>query len=122
MLARISSVGTATFEGMTTTPDIITKYYAAATTGDLDSLVACFVPTAEVVDEGQSYHGLDEIRGWREDLASAFTYTLDITGVAATGDQAWVVSTHLEGTFPGGVVDLDQRFTLEGGLIASLAI
>jgi hypothetical protein len=33
----------------------------------------------------------------------------------------YVVSTHLEGDFPGGVVDLQQRFTLVGELVADLA-
>lgn len=107
---------------MSTTPDVINRYYAASAAGDLDTLVACFAPAADVVDEGQSYHGLDEIRGWRESLASRFSYTLDITGIEQTDDVEYVVSTHLEGDFPGGVVDLAQRFVLTDGLISALSI
>jgi hypothetical protein len=32
------------------------------------------------------------------------------------------VTNHLEGDFPGGVVDLRYRFVLAGGLIAELEI
>ncbi len=39
-----------------------------------------------------------------------------------TSDDEFLVSTHLEGDFPGGVVDLDQRFTLAGGRISGLFI
>ncbi|MCW2857018.1 MAG: hypothetical protein JWR52_2633 [Marmoricola sp.] len=112
----------ATVETMSIAPDIINRYYAASSAGDIDTLVACFTPDADVVDEGQSYHGAEEIRAWRESLASRFTYTLEITGVEQTGEDAYVVSTHLEGDFPGGVVDLDQSFSLVDGLISALRI
>lgn len=105
---------------MATTPDVITRYYEAA--GDLETLLDCFAPDAHVRDEGHDYHGITEIRGWREGLASRFTYTTEITGAEATGDREYLVTTHLEGDFPGGVVDLDQRFTLAGDKIADLAI
>lgn len=55
-------------------------------------------------------------------MASRFTYTSEITRVEPASDQDYVVPTHLEGDFPGGVVDLDQRFTLADGLIADLSI
>ena len=107
---------------MTTVPDVISRYYDAAAAGDLDALINCFTTDAHVRDEGRDYHGVDEIRGWREGVASRYTYTTEITGVVPTGDQQFVVTTHLEGDFPGGVVDLDQRFALSGGLIADLSI
>ena len=53
---------------------------------------------------------------------SRFTYTSEITRVEQTGDQQYLVSTHLEGDFPGGLVDLDQRFTLDDGLISDLSM
>jgi hypothetical protein len=33
-----------------------------------------------------------------------------------------VAVNHLEGSFPGGVVDLAYRFTMDGDLIAELVI
>ena len=107
---------------MTTIPDVIARYYAAAAAGDLDALIGCFAADAHVRDEGHDYHGVAEIRGWRDGLASRFTYTTEITKAEQTDDGTYVVSTHLEGDFPGGVVDLDQGFTLVDGLISDLAI
>jgi hypothetical protein len=116
------SVGVARFGPMTTVPDVISRYYAAAAANDLDTLIGCFTADAHVLDEGRDYHGVSEIRTWRESVASQFSYTTEITGTKQTGDREYVVSTHLEGDFPGGVVDLDQRFTLAGELISDLSI
>ena len=107
---------------MTTLPDVIRRYYATSASGELAELLTCFSPDAHVRDEGRDYHGLDEIRGWREGVATRFTYTTEITGVEQLDDETYLVHTHLEGDFPGGVVDLDQRFEVEGGLIRDLAI
>ena len=107
---------------MTTVPDVISRYYAAAAANDLDTLIGCFTADSHVLDEGRDYHGVAEIRTWRESVASQFSYTTEITGTEQTGDREYVVSTHLEGDFPGGVVDLDQRFTLAGELISDLSI
>ena len=107
---------------MTTIPDVIDRYYEASASGDLDTLLACFQPDAHVRDESHDYEGIAEIRGWRESVASRFTYTTEITRVERASDQVYVVSTHLEGDFPGGVVDLSQRFALVDGLIADLSI
>ena len=116
------SVGAGSFCHVTTTPDVITRYYAASEAGDIDALIGCFTPHAHVLDEGHDYHGVVEIRSWRESLASRFTYTTEITGAEQSGDGEYLVHTHLEGDFPGGVVDLDQRFTLADGLISDLSI
>ena len=57
---------------MSQIPSIISDYYSASDAGDIARLVACFSNRATVVDE---------IHGWRESPASAFTHTLAITGV-----------------------------------------
>ena len=107
---------------MTALADVISRYYAASSSGELDALLACFSADAHVRDEGHDYYGADAIRGWREGVATRFTYTTEITGVEQVGDDTFVVRTHLEGDFPGGVVDLDQRFTVTEGLISDLVI
>lgn len=116
------SVAAPSIEIMATIPDVISRYYTAAAAGDLDSLIACFAVDAHVLDEGSDYNGVDEIRGWREGVATKYTYTTTITAVEASGEGAYVVSTHLQGDFPGGVADLEQRFTVTGDLIAELLI
>lgn len=107
---------------MATVPDVISRYYDAAAADDLESLLACFTDDAHVRDESHDFRGVAEIRGWRNGLASRFTYTTQITGTEVVADDVYVVSTHLEGDFPGGVVDLEQRFTVTDGLIADLSI
>lgn len=105
-----------------TTPDVIARYYVSAAEGDLDALLGCFTSEAHVLDEGKHYWGIDEIRRWRERVASRYTYTTEITATQQTTDVDYVVSTHLVGDFPGGVVDLEQKFTVIDDLISELLI
>lgn len=115
-------VGGQPYVGPMTTPDVIRRYYAAASDDDLDAIIACFAPSAHVLDEDQHYRGIPEIRRWRERVASRFTYSTQVTEIEQTSEDEYVVATHLEGDFPGGVVDLKQRFTVRDGLIAQLLI
>ena len=107
---------------MTDVPEVITRYLAASDRKDNEALVACFTDDAIVLDEGQTFRGRDEIRGWREELASKYTYTAEMTGSTVSGPDEYQAHMHLVGDFPGGVVDLTYAFTLRGDRIASLAI
>jgi ketosteroid isomerase-like protein len=107
---------------MTSTPTVVTRYLAAADARDFDALVACFTEDGTVFDEGRTYRGRDEIRGWRESLASKWEFTTSVTASEPAGDGGHLVRTHVEGNFPGGVADLTYRFTLAGDLIADLTI
>ena len=59
-------------------------------------------------------------------MANAFEYTVEVRGATALepvdGVERHDVHIHLEGNFPGGTVDLTQRFGLRDGRIASLQI
>jgi hypothetical protein len=107
---------------MSTTPHVITRYLKAADEGDSDTLVACFSEGGAVLDEGRTYRGRDEIRGWRESLRSQWEFTTTVTGGEPDGDARFIFRTHVEGNFPGGVADLTYRFMLAGGQIADLTI
>jgi ketosteroid isomerase-like protein len=107
---------------MTATPEVIASYFEASARNDVDTLVECFTEDAWVVDENRRHEGRDAIRAWREGTASAFTYTLELRGVTETGPQEFAAETHLEGDFPGGVVDLQHTFGLRDGRIARLHI
>lgn len=50
---------------------------------DIDAIVALFSEEAVVVDEGQTYHGSAEIRGWQEGAASRYQYTTELFGTRA---------------------------------------
>ncbi|WP_371830972.1 nuclear transport factor 2 family protein [Rhodococcoides corynebacterioides] len=63
------------------------------------------------------------IETWMAEAVSGspFTYTAEFTGATAT-DTGVEVRQHLEGDFPGGVVDLHYRFRMDGALIGRVVI
>src|SRR4029077_1772836 len=91
-----------------------------------EAVVRCFAQDAVVVDEGREWRGTAPIRGWRATVATAYEYTVHVTGAEALGEadgaERHDVHIHLEGNFPGGGVDLTDRFALRGGRIARLEI
>jgi ketosteroid isomerase-like protein len=107
-------------------PPVISEYLAASDRGDAEAIVRCFAEDAVVVDEGQEWRGTTPIRRWRATVATAFEYTVKVTGAKALGEVDGVerhdVYVRLEGNFPGGQVDLTDRFALREGRIASLEI
>jgi hypothetical protein len=107
-------------------PPAITTYLREADPqhkANAHDLLSAFAADATVVDNGNTYKGHDEIHRWRENEASEYTYTVETTHADQLDDTHYVVTSHLEGNFPGGVVDLIYRFTLdEAGLINSLEI
>jgi ketosteroid isomerase-like protein len=107
-------------------PPVVSNYLAASDRDAIDAIVACFTEDAVVLDENRHWRGADAIRQWRENVATAYEYTVAIIGSQALGEldggQRHAVYTHLEGNFPGGQVDLTNRFTLRGDLIGGLEI
>jgi hypothetical protein len=107
-------------------PAIICEYLAASDRRDVDAVVGCFTEDAVVVDEDREWRGHDGIRQWRESVATAYEYTVEVRAAAALSDVDGVerhdVYTHLEGNFPGGTVDLTNRFGLHDGRIVRLEI
>jgi hypothetical protein len=106
-------------------PQAITKYLREADPqhkANAHDLLAAFASNATVIDDGKTYTGHDEIHRWRENEASKYTYTVELSHVEKLDDNRYVVTTHLEGDFPGGVVDLIYRFTLADDLITMLEI
>jgi ketosteroid isomerase-like protein len=80
----------------------ITRYFEADARRDIDAIVALFTDEAVVVDEGQTYHGTAEIRGWQEGAASKYQYTTEVSGTKRTGEESFLVTGRLTGNFPGG--------------------
>lgn len=103
-------------------PTTVRAYLAAHDARDVDAVLACCTGDAVVVDEGRTYRGKREIAGWLGRAASEYTYTSALTGAARIDGQRWIATNHLEGDFPGGVIDLGFRFTLRGDRIAELVI
>ncbi|MGW5452732.1 nuclear transport factor 2 family protein [Nocardia sp. NPDC003979] len=102
-------------------PDNIKTFMTALSTPEDGRAAATFTTDAVVTDDGRTYTGRDEIRAWLTASAGEYTYTSQFTGATMT-DATVDVGQHLEGNFPGGVVDLHYRFTLDGTSISRLVI
>jgi hypothetical protein len=75
-----------------------------------------------VTDDGHTYRGATEIRGWLTRTASEFTYTTTPLTAHDNGDDT-TVTCRVEGNFPGSPVTLDYHFQLdESNRIANLDI
>ena len=107
-------------------PPVISEYLAASDRSGTEAIVRCFAEDAAVVDEGREWRGTAAIRRWRATVATAYTYTVQVTGAKtldeADGAERHDAHVHLDGNFPGGQVDLTDRFALRGGRIARLEI
>lgn len=103
-------------------PAVITSYLTAHQARDLDPALASYTEDAVVVDEGHTYRGKQEIRDWLARSAGEYTYTTELVAAQRVDDAHYVAVHHLEGNFPGGVVDLRFQFTLRDGAIAELVI
>ncbi|RJK95992.1 nuclear transport factor 2 family protein [Vallicoccus soli] len=102
-------------------PAAIRAYLAAHAARDTDTALRAFAPDAVVVDDGATYRGTEEVRRFLSRAGAGFTYTTRL--LAARRDDAhWLVTQRLQGDFPGGVVDLGFRFTLDGDRVAELVI
>jgi ketosteroid isomerase-like protein len=108
--------------GLTGLPRTITDYLTAHRTRDADTAITCFANDAAVTDDGNTYHGTADIRRWLDRSAGEYTYSIELTGAEKIDDAHYTAINHLEGDFPGGVVDLHFRFTLRDGRIARLVI
>ncbi|GAB7044202.1 MULTISPECIES: nuclear transport factor 2 family protein [Catenuloplanes] len=105
-----------------TLPPLLEKHFRAGDDHDWETLAACFHEESVVVDDSRLHVGRAAIRAWREEAAGAFTYTATLTHAEPVGRTGHHVVVHLEGDFPGGVIDLHYQFTLADGLIRSLTI
>ena len=101
-------------------PEVVDRYFAALNSRDADGLLALFTADAVVVDEGETWRGTIEIRTWVEKVAFRFQYTAGVLGVDGAGDDSYVARVRLEGSFPGGTVELNVSFDVDGNRIRRL--
>ena len=103
-------------------PKAIAAYQAAHDARDVETALVQFAPDAVVIDDGREYRGLDGVEEFIRGAASEFTYTRTLLDATEEGPGQWLVTNHLAGDFPGGVVDLRYRFRLVDDRIAVLVI
>ena len=103
-------------------PAPIRSYLSAHVARDADAALDFFSPTAVVVDDGATYRGTEEIRGFLAEAGAEFTYTTTLVGAQRSDDSHWAVTNRIEGNFPGGVAELRYRFAMAGERIEELVI
>jgi hypothetical protein len=103
-------------------PKPLPRYFAAQNALDAEAMVACFVPDAEVHDEGGTYVGRDAILGWKRDTIAKYGISIEPLEVSEK-DGKPVVVARVAGNFPGSPADLTYRFGVSpDGLIRTLDI
>ncbi len=104
-------------------PDSISIYFDARSARDTDAILACFTPTAIVVDEGENLemNGHQAIREWLEGPIAAYDLTTEVTG-SSEKDGGILVTALVSGDFPGSPIEFDYHFRLFGGKIDRLEI
>ena|ERR1700754_4560937 len=107
---------------MTTTADLIRRYFELDAGRDIDAIVALFTDDATVIDEGETHHGIAQIRAWQLGPASTYTYTTEVLDRVARAPDRHVITGRLTGNFPGGSTELEWDFTVAGGRISRLVI
>jgi ketosteroid isomerase-like protein len=103
-------------------PATVRDFMAAHVVRDADTASSFLAEDAVVVDQGETFRGREEIHAFLRDAGSEFEYTTEQIGARRVDDTHWVVTVRLEGTFPGGVAELDYRFALRDDLVAELVI
>ena len=103
-------------------PTTVREFLAAHVARDADTASSFLAEDAVIVDQDETFRGREETDAFLRDAGSEFEYTTERIGAHRVDDTHWVVTVRLEGTFPGGVAELDYRFALRDDLIAELVI
>ncbi|SDZ36002.1 SnoaL-like domain-containing protein [Amycolatopsis xylanica] len=103
-------------------PATVREFFAAHIVRDADTASSFLTEDAVIVDQDETFRGREKTYAFLRDAGSEFEYTTEQIGAHRVDDAHWVVTVRLEGTFPGGVAELDYRFTVRDGLIAELVI
>ena len=105
-----------------TLPDAIATYQAAHDRRDVATALAQFTSDAVVIDDGHTFHDRAGVDEFLRTAAAEYTFTRTLLSADQIAPDQWLVTNHLAGDFPGGVVDLRSEFRLTDGLIAQLRI
>jgi len=103
-------------------PEPLTRYFEHDALRDVEAIVAVFADDATVTDEGETRHGIAEIRAWQLGPASTYTYRTELHDTEQLGPDRYLATGRLTGNFPGGTADLTWDFTIAGNKISRLVI
>ena len=102
-------------------PQAIADYFAGKNARDYAKALSGFAQEAAVSDEERQHVGAEAIQQWMKESAAKYNDQSQILGATTDSDRA-VVTAEVFGTFPGSPIELRYAFTLQDGLITSLAI
>lgn len=102
-------------------PTAIAGYFAADRAQDAEALARSFAEHAVVRDEGKTHTGREAIQQWMKHAWEKYAATAEPVAMTKQGPTT-VVTSHVEGNFPGSPVDLRFHFALEDDLIAKLEV
>lgn len=103
-------------------PTTVRDFLSAHVVRDADASWSCLTEDAVIVDQAEAFRGPEQVYAFLRDAGSEFEYTTEQIGAHRIDDTHVVAVLRLEGTFPGGVAELDYRFTLRGDRIAEIVI
>jgi ketosteroid isomerase-like protein len=103
-------------------PTTVRDFMAAHVVGDADTASSFLTEDVLLVDVGETVRGREQVHAFLRDAGSQFRYSTEQIGARRIDDTHAVVTVRLEGTFPGGVAELDYRFTVRDDLVAELVI
>jgi hypothetical protein len=104
-----------------TLPRSIADYFAGKNARDYAQAISGFAPEGAVSDEEQQHVGAEAIQRWMEETAAKYNDQSQVREATTQGDRT-VVTAEVSGTFPGSPIEFRYAFTLQDGLITSLAI
>ncbi|MHA3704187.1 nuclear transport factor 2 family protein [Jatrophihabitans sp. YIM 134969] len=103
-------------------PSALREFFTAHVVHDADTAVQFLADDVVAVDMGQTWRGRDQVYLFVRDAGAEFEVTTEELGTRRIDDAHFIIAVRLTGNFPGGVAELDYRFTLEGGLITEIVI
>ena len=69
---------------ITDLPATVRTYLTAHTARDTAAALAAYTDDAVVTDDGHTYRGTEELRGWLERSSAEYTFTTELTGPSAS--------------------------------------
>ncbi len=103
------------------TEKAITNYVDANNGMNKIKLIGLFSRDATVIEEGDYYKGIDEIKMWRRKINSFKNVTLEIVG-GSTATDGIIIDILCTGNFPESPLIAQHHFILKNNLIAYLKI
>ncbi|MGI8333029.1 nuclear transport factor 2 family protein [Actinomadura scrupuli] len=99
-------------------PPALTMFFQATEADDAATVLTAFADDAVVIDDGRTYRGRDEIRGWAAKDISGLDLTHHVTDVSRDGDGDGsdsdgggeiVVTVRTSGNFDGSPLTFEYR-------------